>query len=67
MSRTWSATAGAGTRRRSSRWTRDMIVGSTFCGSVVAIVNTTWSGGSSISFSSALNAAVEAMCTSSRM
>ncbi len=44
-----------------------MIVGSTFCGSVVAMVKITWPGGSSMSLSSALKAAVEAMWTSSRM
>jgi hypothetical protein len=65
--RTWAATSLAGTRRRSRRWTRERIVGITFCGSVVAIANSTWPGGSSMSFSRALKAAVEAMWTSSRM
>ena len=43
------------------------MVGSTFCGSVVASTNTTWSGGSSSVFSSALDAAGDSMWTSSRM
>ena len=54
-------------RRRSKRWQRDMIVGSTFSGSVVANMNFTWAGGSSSVLSSALNAAVVSMCTSSMM
>ena len=41
--------------------------GNTFSGSVVANMNFTWAGGSSSVFSSALNAAVESMCTSSMM
>ena len=42
-------------------------MGSTFCGSVVASTNVTWAGGSSSVFSSALDAAVDSMWTSSRM
>jgi len=42
--------------RKSYRWHRDKIVGSTFSGSVVARMNFTWLGGSSSVFSSALNA-----------
>jgi hypothetical protein len=42
--RTLPATSPADTRRRSRRWTRDRIVGSTFCGSVVAIANITCAG-----------------------
>ena len=38
-----------------------------FCSSVVAKMNTTYSGGSSSVFSSALNALAESMCTSSMM
>ncbi|OQB97331.1 MAG: hypothetical protein BWX86_00387 [Verrucomicrobia bacterium ADurb.Bin122] len=52
---------------RSKRWQRETIVGSTFCGSVVAKTNFTCSGGSSSVLSSALNAAAESMCTSSMM
>ncbi|CVH75984.1 hypothetical protein BN3658_00534 [Coriobacteriaceae bacterium CHKCI002] len=54
-------------RRKSKRWQREWIVSGTFCGSVVARMNTTWLGGSSSVFSSALNAAVDSMCTSSIM
>ena len=43
-----------------------MVAGS-FCGSVVARMNTTCAGGSSSVLSNALNAAVESMCTSSMM
>ena len=43
------------------------MVGSTFCGSVVASTNTTCSGVSSSVFSSAFDAAVDSMWTSSRM
>src|SRR5215467_5650009 len=53
--------------RKSYRWQRDRIVGSTFSGSVVAKMNFTCSGGSSSVLSSALNAALESMCTSSMM
>ena len=53
--------------RKSYRWQRLWIVAGTFCGSVVHRMNLTWSGGSSIVLSSALNAAEESMCTSSMM
>ncbi len=43
------------------------MVGSTFCGSVVASTKITWAGGSSSVFSSAFDAAVESMWTSSTM
>ncbi len=43
------------------------IVSLTFCGSVVARMNTTCGGGSSSVFSSAASAPGESMCTSSRM
>jgi hypothetical protein len=46
---------------------RERIVGSTFCGSVVASTNTTWAGGSSSVLSSVFDAAAESMCTSSMM
>ena len=48
-------------RRKSNRWQREWMVSGTFCGSVVARMNTTWLGGSSSVFNSALNAAVESM------
>ena len=55
-------------RRRNSRCcVRLRIVGGTFCGSVVASTKTTWLGGSSSVFNSALAAAVESMWTSSTM
>ncbi|MNW08831.1 hypothetical protein D3C71_2056890 [compost metagenome] len=44
---------------------RDSTVTGSFCGSVVASRNFTCSGGSSSVFSSALNAALDSMCTSS--
>ena len=61
------ARSAAGSRCTSKCWVRLRMVGSTFCGSVVASTNTTWSGGSSSVFSSAFDAAVESMWTSSRM
>jgi len=45
---------------RSKRWQREMIVGSTFCTSVVAKTNFTCGGGSSRVLSKALNAAATA-------
>ena len=59
--------ASADMRRKSNRWQREWMVSGTFCGSVVARMNTTWLGGSSSVFSSALNAATESMWTSSMM
>jgi FPC/CPF motif-containing protein YcgG len=53
--------SAVGMRRRSKRWQRERIVGSTFSGSVVANMNFTCAGGSSSVLSSALNAAVESM------
>ena len=41
-------------RFRSKRWQREMIVGSTLCGSVVARTKMMCAGGSSSVFSSAL-------------
>ena len=52
-------------RVKSYRWQRDRMVAGTFWISVVARMKMTWAGGSSSVFSSALNAAVESMCTSS--
>ena len=52
-------------RVKSYRWQRDRMVAGTFWISVVAKMKITWAGGSSSVFSSALNAAVESMCTSS--
>ena len=54
-------------RWKSKRWQREWMVAGTFCGSVVHSTKTTCEGGSSKVFSSALNAAVESMCTSSMM
>jgi len=56
-----------GIRRKSNRWQRERMVGRTFSGSVVANMNFTCAGGSSSVLSSALNAAVESMWTSSMM
>jgi hypothetical protein len=49
------------------RWQRDWMVAGTLCASVVQRMNLTCSGGSSMVLSSALNAAVESMWTSSMM
>ena len=65
IQRRWVSRASRGIRRKSKRWHRLRIVGSTRCGSVVASTNTTCGGGSSNVFSSALNAAVESMWHSS--
>ena len=54
-------------RLNENRWHRERIVAGTLCSSVVARMNTRCSGGSSRIFSSALNAGVESMCTSSMM
>ena len=43
------------------------MVGGTLWISVVAKMNTTYGGGSSMVFNSALNALLESMCTSSMM
>ena len=48
-------------------WQRERTVAGTLCGSVVANTKVTYGGGSSIVFSSALNADVDSMCTSSMM
>ena len=53
--------------RKSKRCTRDSTVAGMSRGSVVASTNTTWAGGSSSVFSSALNAASVSWCTSSMM
>ena len=52
-------------RLKLNRWQRDRMVGSTFCISVVARMNSRWAGGSSMIFSSALKASRESMWTSS--
>ena len=54
-------------RWKSKRWQRERIVAGSFWGSVVARMNTACFGGSSRVLSSALNAPVESMCTSSMM
>ena len=54
-------------RRNAKRWQRERMVAGTLCSSVVARMNIRCSGGSSKIFSSALNAAMESMCTSSMM
>ena len=60
-----SAMVFSDTRLKSSRMQRESIVAGSFCGSVVASMKTTFSGGSSRVLSSALNAPVDSMCTSS--
>ncbi len=59
--------SGSGIRRRSKRWQRERIVAGSLWTSVVAKTNFTCAGGSSSVLSSALNAAVESMWTSSMM
>ena len=59
--------ASAGMRRKSKRWVRLMMVAGTLWVSVVARMKTTWSGGSSTIFSSALKACALSMWTSSMM
>ena len=54
-------------RRNAKRWQRERIVAGTLCSSVVARMNSRCSGGYSMIFSSALNAAVDSMWTSSMM
>ena len=54
-------------RPKSNRWHRLRIVSGSFCGSVVARMKTMCAGGSSSVFSSALNAEVDSICTSSMM
>ncbi len=61
------ASSSLDSRRTSKCCVRLRMVGSTFCGSVVASTNTTCGGGSSSVFSSAFDAAVDSMWTSSRM
>ena len=53
--------------RNSNCWQREIIVYGNFPRSVVAIMNTTRSGGSSTVFKSALKEWFESMCTSSMM
>ena len=65
--RTYLSSSSTGSRWNCRCWTRLRMVSATFCGSVVASTNTTWSGGSSRVFSNAASAAFESMCTSSRM
>lgn len=50
---------------KSNLWHLESIVAGSFCGSVVASINFTCAGGSSNVFSSALNAPVDNICTSS--
>ena len=50
---------------KSNLWHLDKIVAGNFCGSVVANINFTCSGGSSNVFNKALNAPVDNICTSS--
>ena len=54
-------------RWKSKRWQREWIVSGTLCGWVVHSMKTVCGGGSSMLLSSALNAPVESMCTSSMM
>ena len=52
-------------RRKEKRWQRERMVAGMDCNSVVARMKSRCAGGSSMIFSSALNALVESMCTSS--
>ncbi len=62
-----SAISGAGMRRKSKRWQRLSTVAGILWGSVVASMKRAWGGGSSSVFSSALNALLLSMWTSSMM
>src|SRR5438309_9288242 len=53
--------------RNSKSWQREEIVSGTLCSSVVAMMKTTFGGGSSIVLSNALNALSDNMCISSMM
>ena len=57
MSTRWPVSCSADSSVNSKCWVRDRMVGSTFCGSVVASTNTTCAGGSSSVFSSVFDAA----------
>ena len=65
--RSWSAICFTPIVFSSKTCDRDWIVAGTFSISVVAIMKTTWGGGSSIDFRSASNAWFERRCTSSMM
>ena len=67
MRRSCATIALAGIDRNSNTCDRDRMVSGILCSSVVAIMNTTCGGGSSIDFSSALNEGVDSWCTSSMM
>ena len=59
--------SGSRGRAKTNVWQRERTVGSTFARSVVQKTKTRWGGGSSISFSSAFQAASVSWCASSRM
>ena len=66
MKRRRSTIASMGTRRKSKRWQREVMVAGISCSSVVARMKMAWGGGSSSVFRRALKAPVVSMCTSSR-
>ena len=53
--------------RKRNVWQRLTMVAGTLCFSVVARIKTTWAGGSSMVFNSALKELAESICTSSRI
>ena len=59
--------SGSRGRANTNVWQRERTVGSTFDRSVVQNTKTRWGGGSSMSFSSAFQAASVSWCASSRM
>ena len=67
MRRSCATIALAGIDLNSNTCERDRMVSGILCSSVVAIMNTTCGGGSSIDFNSALNDGVDSWCTSSMM
>ena len=67
MRASWSATLRAPIVRSSNSCERDRMVSGILCSSVVAIMKTTWGGGSSTDLSKALNELFDSMCTSSMM
>ena len=69
-SQTWRSAATSSWSRgrwKTNVWQRDRTVGITFWSSVVQKTKTRWGGGSSISLSSAFQAAVVSWCASSTM
>ncbi len=67
MSNKWVLISSALSGRKRNVWHRLTMVAGTLCFSVVAKINTTWAGGSSMVFNNALKELAESMCTSSKI